>query len=185
MLSMNDLQKGTLIEFNGDVFRVVEARHRAMGRGGASLETKLKSLTTGNVLPNTFKPADKIYPAQTEQKKAQLLYREGDNFVFMDQTTYEQFNLSSEAVGDAANFIKDGDTVQVLYIKGIPNAIALPKNLSLKVTYAENAAKGDTANSPTKPITLETGLIVQAPLFIKTGDMVKVDTRTGKYLERA
>jgi elongation factor P len=185
MYSGNDLKKETLIELEGVPYKVVEYSHHAMGRGGGVVRTKLKNLVNGSVLERTFRPTDKVPAAEVERKQWQFLYREGSSLVFMDQETYEQETVDLAVVGDnLANYIAEGSPVGLFYFKDKIIGVDMPNNVVLQVTHTEPGVKGDTATSAFKPATLETGVTVNVPLFINEGDKVKVDTRTGQYLER-
>ncbi len=183
-LGVTDLKKGQVIELDGKPFRVIEYSQKVMGRGGSIVNVRLKNLIDGSVLPKTFKGADKIEPATVEHRTVQFLYADSDDYHFMDPGSFEQFQLSSDLVETARPFLKEGDNVDMQFFDGRVINIELPKNLYLKVTYAENVVKGDTTNSVQKDVTLETDHIIRVPAFIKTGDEIKVDTRTGEYLER-
>jgi elongation factor P len=155
-----------------------------MGRGGSIVNVKLKNLVDGSVIPKTFKGQDKIERAEVSNKNVQYLYTDGVDFHFMDPETFEQFQLTSEVVGDAVSYLTEGDMLNLqLFGEKIIN-VELPKNLYLEVTYTEDVVKGDTTSSVLKDATLSTGLIVKVPSFIKTGDIVSVDTTTGEYRER-
>lgn len=183
-LGVTDLKKGALIELDGKPYRVVEYAQKVMGRGGSIVNVRLKNVIDGSVIPKTFKGADKIEPATVEHKNVQYLYTDGTDYHFMDPESFEQFQLSEELVETAKDYLKEGDTVDLQRFDGRVINIELPKNLYLKVTYAESVVKGDTSSAVQKDATLETGLSIRVPSFIKTGDEVKVDTRTGEYLER-
>lgn len=185
MYGINDLKNGTVFEEGGHPWVVLESQHSKQGRSGAVLRTKLKNLVTGSTVQKTFQGSDKVTPVNLERKKAQYLYKDETSFVFMDETTYEQFNLTSDVVGGNKDYIKEGDTVELQYYKGSPISLNVPIKVPLKVTEAADADKGNTASAATKTIVLETGLSVQAPMFIKEGDIVIVDTRDGNYVERA
>lgn len=184
MYQPTDLKKGTVIQIDGQPFRVTEYAQKVMGRGGSIVNVKLKSLVTGAVIPKTFKGADKIEPAEVSTKKVQYLYADGDDFHFMDPETFEQFQLPVADMDDAGDYLKEGDEVALQFFGDRVINVELPKNLFLTVTYAEDVVKGDTTSSVLKDATLETGKIIKVPAFIKTGDVVKVDTRDGSYLER-
>lgn len=183
-LSITDLKKGTIFELDGTPYRVVEYSQKVMGRGGSIVNVKIKSLIDGRVLDKTFKGNESISPADVTTRSVQYLYNDGAVFYFMDQNNYEQFELGSDVVGDQAGYIKEGDSVQAQLFDGRVTSIELPKNVPLEVTYTENAVKGDTSSSITKEATLETGITARVPAFIKQGDIIKIDTRTGAYLER-
>ena len=184
MYGPTDLKKNVLITLDGQPYKVIEYAQKVMGRGGSIVNLRVKNLITGAVLPKTFKGQDKIEPAEVETKKVQYLYKDADKFYFMDPETFEQYELSSDLVGDSANYMKDGDEMEIQFYNGSPINLVLPKNLWLKVTYTETAVKGDTSSSVTKDATLETGVTVRVPAFIKEGDVISVDTETGDYRER-
>lgn len=181
---VTDLKKGTLVQIDGAPYRVVEYAQKVMGRGGSIVTVRLKNLVDGSVLPKTFKGADKIEPAQVENRTVQYLYNDGTSYHFMDGNTFEQFELPASLVEDAAPYLKEGNEVSLQFFNDRVINVELSKNLHLQVTYTESVVKGDTTSSVLKDATLETGLVVKVPAFIKTGDDIKVDTRTGEYLER-
>lgn len=184
MLGHTDLKKDTLIELDGAPQRVLDYSHAAMGRGGAVARVKLKNLLTGAVTERTFRSADKIPQAQIERHTMQLLYREGSNLEFMNQESYEQESVPADIIGDAARFLADGSVVQLQVWGGRVIGAEAPNNVFLQVTQTEPGARGDTATTALKPATVETGVQVMVPLFINEGDVIKVDTRDGRYLER-
>lgn len=184
MFGITDLKKGVLIQLEGKPYRVVEYSQKVMGRGGSIVNVRLKNLIDGSVIPKTFKGSDKLEPAQVENRTVQYLYNDGSTYFFMDGATFEQFELPSDMVEDAAPYLKEGTDVSLQFFDGRVINVELPNNLYLEVTYAENVVKGDTTSSVLKDATLETGLVVKVPAFIKVGDVIKVDTRTGDYLER-
>ena len=163
---------------------MVEYTQKVMGRGGSIVNVKVKNLITGALLPKTFKGQEKIEPAEVTTKKVQYLYKDDEKFYFMDPATFEQYELAADMVGDAAAYMKDGDEMEIQFYNGTAINLVLPKNLWLKVTYTETAVMGDTSTSITKDATLETGTVIKVPAFIKTGDVVSVDTETGAYRER-
>ncbi|HSX53510.1 MAG TPA: elongation factor P [Patescibacteria group bacterium] len=183
-LGVTDLKKGTIFQQDGVPFRVVEYSQKVMGRGGSIVSVRIKSLLDGRVLDKTFKGNEQLDSADVANKNVQYLYNDGSMFYFMDQKSYEQFELSADAIGDQAGYMKDGDSVQAQLFDGNVITIELPKNVPLKVTYAEDAVKGDTSSSITKDAKLETGISVKVPAFIKTGDVISVDTTTGAYRAR-
>ncbi len=185
MLSMTDLKTGVTITLEGAPYEVVKYQHSKMGRGGAVMRTTLKNLLTGNNIDRTFRDSDKFEAADLKRSKAQYLYRDGDNFVFMDSTTFEQFNIPTSTVGFASNFIIEGQEVELGLFEDQPISVQLPTKMKFKVTYAEPAIKGDTANNPSKNATIETGLELRVPMFINTDEEILVDTRDGSYVERA
>ncbi|MGZ6005377.1 MAG: elongation factor P [Candidatus Saccharimonadales bacterium] len=184
MLGVTDLKKGTIFQLDGTPYRVVEYAQKVMGRGGSIVNVKIKSLIDGKVLDKTFKGNESIEPADVTNKSVQYLYADGGKFHFMDEDSYEQFELSSEVIGDQSGYLKEGDKVQAQLFNGQVMNVELPKNVPLKVTYAEDAVKGDTSSAITKDAELETGIKVKVPAFIKTGDIISVDTTTGAYRER-
>lgn len=184
MLGITDLKTGVVFEENGQPWLVLSYEHSKMGRGGAVLRTKIKNLITGSIVEKTYKGSDKFNQVQLERKRGQYLYREGNLFSFMDTQSYDQFTLDAATVGNALDYIKEGEVIELQYYKRKPINLDLPIKVKLKVTEAEMADKGNTATAATKPIILETGLKIQAPLFIKPGDTVVVDTRTATYIER-
>ncbi len=185
MYSISDLRKELLIEIDGAPHKVVSTQHVSMGRGGAVMRTRVKNLLNGALLEKTFRPAEKISPASVTNRTAQYLYKEGSDFVFMDQQSYDQHQISSDVVSDMANYLTEGSEVILQSSGGKIIEVQLPKNVVLKATDCEPGVKGNTATAATKVCTLETGLKVNVPLFVKVGDLLKVDTRTGAYIERA
>ena len=183
-LSPTDLKKGQIFQIDGTPYRVVEYAQKVMGRGGSIVNVKIKSLTDGKVLDKTFKGNDSIEPADVSNKTVQFLYSDGSMFHFMDEATYEQFELSTQDMADQAGDLKEGDAVTAQLFEGRVIGIDLPKNVPLKVTYAEDVVKGDTTSSVLKDAEVETGITVRVPAFIKTGDTISVDTSTGAYRER-
>ncbi len=184
MYQPTDLKKGKVIQLDSKPYQVIEYSQKVMGRGGSIVNVRLKNLVDGSVIPKTFKGAEKIEPADVSHKKAQYLYNDGSNWHFMDPSDFQQFQLDKEAVEAAAPYLREGDEVDLQFFADKLINLELPKNLYLGVTYAENVVKGDTTSNVLKDATLETGLVVKVPAFIKTGDVIKVDTRTGEYLER-
>ncbi|MBA3758178.1 elongation factor P [Candidatus Saccharibacteria bacterium] len=183
-LGVTDLKKGQVFQMDGTPYRVVEYAQKVMGRGGSIVNVKIKSLLDGKVLDKTFKGSESIESADVSNKNVQYLYNDGATFFFMDEVTYEQFELSAIDMEAQAGLMKEGDRVQAqLFDERVIN-IELPKNVPLKVTYTENVVKGDTTSSVLKDATLETGISVKVPSFVKTGDVVSVDTTTGAYRER-
>lgn len=184
-LSITDLKKGTIFQYEGVPYRVVEYSQKVMGRGGSIVNVRIKSLIDGKVLEKTFKGNEQLDSADVSFQNAQYLYSDGATFYFMNEDTFEQFEVPADLVGDGAGYLKEGDRVQLQFFEGRPINVELPKNVPLKVTYTENVVKGDTANAVMKDATLETGITIRVPAFIKQDDIIKVDTRTGEYLERA
>lgn len=184
MYQPTDLKKGTVVQIDGKAYRVVEYAQKVMGRGGSIVNVKLKNLIDGSLIPKTFKGQDKIEPADVRGRSVQYLYNDADTFYFMDPETFEQFELASDVVDTAKNYLKEGDMLTLQFFDTRVINVELPKNLYLEVTYAEDVVKGDTTSSVLKDATLETGLVVKVPAFIKTGDVISVDTSTGEYRER-
>ena len=184
MYQPTDLKKGVVCQIDGKPYRVVEYAQKVMGRGGSIVNVKLKNLIDGSVIPKTFKGQDKIERAEVTNKTVQYLYSDGTDFHFMDPETFEQFQLNPEIVDTAASYLKEGDELSLQFFGDRVINVELPKNLFLEVTYTEDVVKGDTTSSVLKDATLETGLVVKVPAFIKTGDVISVDTSTGEYRER-
>ena len=184
MYQPTDLKKGTVLQIDGTPYRVVEYAQKVMGRGGSIVNVRLKNLVDGSVIPKTFKGADKIERAEVSNKTVQYLYNDGDTFYFMDPETFEQFELPAETVDSAKDFLKEGDNLSLQFFGERVINVELPKNIYLEITYAEDVVKGDTTNAVLKDATLETGRSIRVPAFIKTGDIVSVDTTTGEYRER-
>lgn len=184
MYQPTDLKKGTVVQIDGQPFRVMEYAQKVMGRGGSIVNVKLRNLMTGAVIPKTYKGQDKIEPAEVRTRKVQYLYNDGTDFHFMDPDTFEQFQLPADDVEEARDYMKDGDEVGLQFFGDKVINVELPKNLYLEVTYAEDVVKGDTTSSVLKDATLETGKVVKVPAFIKVGDIISVDTATGEYRER-
>lgn len=183
-LGVTDLKKGQVFQLDGVPYRVVEYTQKVIGRGGSIVNVKIKSLTDGKVLDKTFKGNERIEPADIINKDVQFLYTDSANFHFMDIGTYEQFELPAEDMIDKKSFMKEGDQVQAQLFNGRVINIELPKNVPLKVTYTENVVKGDTSSALTKNAKVETGITIKVPAFIKTGDIISVDTVTGSYRAR-
>jgi elongation factor P len=184
-LSITDLKKGTLFQIDGVPYRVTDYNQKVMGRGGSIVNVRIKSLIDGKVLEKTYKGNEQLDSADVSNQNVQYLYRDDNTFYFMNEETFEQFEVPADLVGDAAGYLMDGDRLQLQFFNQTPINVEMPKNVPLKVTYAENVVKGDTTSSVLKDATLETGITVKVPAFIKQGDVIKVDTRTGDYLERA
>lgn len=183
-LSITDLKKGTVFQLDGIPYRVLEYGQKVMGRGGSIVNVRIKSLIDGKVLEKTFKGNEQLDTADVTNRPTQFLYEAGGQYFFMDSENYDQFDLSAEAMEDKVGYLKEGDVVTAQLFDGNVINIELPKNVPLKVTYAENAVKGDTSSAITKEATLETGITVKVPAFIKTGDLISIDTTTGAYRER-
>lgn len=184
MISTNDFRTGLTIEVEGEIYTVVEFQHVKPGKGSAFVRSKLKNLRTGAVIERTFRAGEKVPRAHLERKEMQYLYREGDSFVFMDNETYEQVSLTPDQLGDSVKYLKDNMNIYLLTHDGNLIGVELPNFVELEVVAADPGVRGDTATGGTKSATLETGLTIQVPLFVEVGDVVRVDTRTGEYLER-
>ena len=184
MYSTTDFRKGLKIEIDGTPFEIIEFQHFKPGKGGAMVRTKLRNILNGRVLDNTFRSGEKVDRPNLESRDMQFLYHEGEQLVFMDMTTYDQMHMDAEATDGKANYLKDGQECRVLLYNEKPLDIEIPASLFLEVTETEPGAKGDTVSTVTKPATLETGVVIQVPIFVNIGDRVKVDTRTNGYLGR-
>lgn len=184
MYQPTDLKKGTLIQIDGRPYQVIEYNQKVMGRGGSIVNVKVRNLIDGSVIPKTYKGQEKIEPADVARRTVQYLYNDGEKLHFMDQTTFEQFELSVDFVPEAINYLADGKMVDLQFFEGQVISLELPKNLFLRVVYTEDVVKGDTTSSVMKDAELETGLVIKVPAFIKVGDEVSVDTESGLYRER-
>ena len=184
MLNITDLKKGALFVLNAEPYRVVEYSQKVMGRGGSIVNVKIKSLISGRVLDKTFRGSEQLESADISTRSVQYLYNDAGVYHFMDQENFTQFEIPEDLIGDQAGYIKDGDMVQLQFFKERAISLELPKNVALKVEYCETAVKGDTSTSITKDAVLETGLSLKVPAFIKTGDLISVDTLSGAYRER-
>ena len=184
MITTGDFRKGKKIEYKGDPCEIVDFQHVKMGRGGAVVRTKLKSLRTGSVLEDTFRSGEKFEAPSLEEKNMQYLYEQDDMHYFMDMESYEQIPLTSAQLDDTKKFIKENMIVKILYYKGAPMSVEPPMFVELAVAETEPAFKGDTASGGSKPATLETGAVVKVPFHIQVGDVLKIDTRTSEYIEK-
>ncbi len=181
----NSFKNGMHIELDGKVWRIVEFQHVKPGKGGAFVRTKLKALDAGNVVDRTFRAGEKFARIRTETKNVQYLYDDGSEAHFMDETTFDQFSLPHAELADALPYMQPNTSVQILEVNGKPSSIQLPASVELAVAETEPGVKGDTATNVTKTATLETGVVVQVPLFINVGDVLKVDPKEGRYISRA
>jgi len=184
LIASNDLRPGMKILLDASVYQVVEYQHHKPGKGGAIVRTKLKNLKTGAVLDRTFRPEEKILLAEIEERKMQFLYRQEEMFYFMDTSSYEQISLRTGQLGSVPNYLREEETISIQFHNGEPVDVLLPTFVQLKVRMTDPGVRGDTASGGSKPATLETGMVIQVPLFINVGDVVRVDTRTGAYVER-
>jgi len=173
-----------VINFNGDLVKVIEFQHIKLGRGGARVWTKFKKIRTGQVIENTFRSGEKIDIVRLEAVEMQFLYRDGSDYVLMNTETFEQITMPEEIFKDAAQFIKENELVKVTFFEGKPIDVEVPIFVNLKVVKTEPGIKGDTVTGASKPAILETGYTVQVPLFINAGDIIRIDTRSGQYCER-
>ena len=185
MATTNDLKNGMTLNIDGQLWTVVDFQHVKPGKGGAFVRTKLKNVLTGKVVERTFNAGVKVEVASVDRREMQYLYREGDDFVFMDVQDYDQPRIQAATVGDAADYQLEEQTVVVAFNEGEPLYVELPASVELTVSQTDPGVQGDRSTGGTKPATLETGAQVQVPLFITTGEKVRVDTRTGDYLSRA
>ena len=184
MADTSDFRTGYCIEHRNDLYVIVDFQHVKPGKGGAFVRTKLKSVTTGRVIDETFRAGEKVTEVRLERRDFQYLYREGDMFTFMNLETYDQIQLPHEQIEDIALYLKEGEKVILLLHEDRPLAVEPPYTVELRVAATDPGLRGDTAQGGSKPATMETGLVIQVPLFIEEGQVLKVDTRTGKYLGR-
>ena len=184
-ISTNDLRNGMSLDLPEGLFSVVDFQHVKPGKGGAFVRTKLKNVRTGAVIDRTYRADEKLEQAIVDKREMQYLYADGEQYVFMDNTTYDQRHVDRESLGDAAKYHKEGDAAILQLYKDEIVGVDLPASVDLEVTETEPGVQGDRVSGARKPATLETGLVVQVPLFVNTGDRVKVDTRSGEYLTRS
>ena len=182
--SAGDFRNGTTFEMEGNVYRIVEFQHVKPGKGSAFVRTKLKNVISGAVIEKTFNPSEKYPGAEIEKREMQYLYADGDLYYFMDNETYEQMPLNKEQLGDSLKFIKENMSVKILSFKGKVFSVEPPIFVELEVTYTEPGFSGNTTTTSGKPATLENGYEISVPLFVNIGDVIKIDTRTGEYMER-
>jgi len=184
MISRGELRKGITIELDGGLYQVLDFQHLKLGRGSAQTRLKLRDIRAGHTIERTFQATEKFVRARLNFKSMQYLYNDGDLYYFMDEETFEQMPLSTSQLGDTLNYLKEGMSLQVSSYKGELVGVELPITVELQVVETEPGFKGDTATAGTKPAKLETGITIQVPLFVNQGDIIKVDTRNGAYLER-
>jgi elongation factor P len=184
MIDAGDLRPGHTVERGGDLLQVVDFAHVKQGRGTAFVRAKFKNVNSGAMTEETFRPEEKFTRARIERSEAEFLYRDGESYVVMDTSTYDQFPLSPQLLGEATKWLTENDTLYLLQHEGKVLGVELPIAVELEVTYAEPGFKGDTATGGSKPATLETGVVVDVPLFVNQGERIRVDTRTGRYMER-
>ena len=185
MISAGDFRNGITLEIDGNVYQIMEFQHVKPGKGAAFVRTKIKNVMSGGVVEKTFRPTEKFPSARIDRVDMQYLYNDGDLYYFMDLETYEQLPLNHSQVEDAIPYVKENTNVTVRFFKGSAFSVEAPNFVTLEVTDTEPGFKGDTASNTYKPATVETGYTLQVPLFINTGDMIRIDTRTGEYMERA
>ncbi len=185
MYTTSDFRRGLRIEYEGQPYSIMEFEHHKPGKGASIVRTRLRNLVTGQTLSPTFRAGDKVGTPDVEDKDGTYLYANGDMFTFMDPTTFEQYEISREMLGESVGFLVDGMKVQILFYHARAVSVDLPNSVVLKIVETEPAVKGDTATNATKKAKLSTGHTVNVPLFMKEGEMVKVDTRSGEYVERA
>jgi elongation factor P len=185
VIDVNELRNGVTFELDDRLYKVIEYSHHKPGRGKATIRVKIRDLVSGSILEKSFNSSDRVQDVRLEYRVAQFLYRDGDIFHFMDTDTYEQPELGIDTLGDAANYMTEGLQVKLTFHEGRPLDIELPTSVDLRVEEAEMALKGDTATGANKTVTTETGLKVQVPLFVQSGDVIRVDTRSGTYITRA
>lgn len=185
MLNLSEIKTGKTISINNEPYIVIFHQHSKMGRAGAVLRTKIRNLKTGAVMEKTFQGADKIEEAEIAKSKAQFLYREGESYFFMDNASYEQFSLPKSILGNLTNYLIEGTEATILNFNGNPINIELPVKMEFRVVEAPPAIRGNTADGGSKQVTLETEIKVSTPLFIKVGDVIRINTETGEYVERA
>ena len=184
MISAGDFRNGVTFEMDSQVFKIVEFQHVKPGKGAAFVRTKLKNVMTGAVLERTFNPTEKVQEAQIDRKEMQYLYNDGEMYYFMDNETYEQLPLTADDLGDTLNYLVDNMNVKVMSYKGKVFGVEAPLFVELEITYTEPGFKGDTSTGATKPATTQTGYVLNVPLFVDIGDKIRIDTRTGEYMER-
>jgi elongation factor P len=184
MLNFNEIKTGRVIKLNSEPYIIIKTDHHKMGRGGAVLKVKCRNLINGNVLERTYQGAEKADEAETETKKANFMYKDKDEAYFMDNASFEQFNLPLEELGDSEKFLKEGVDVDVLYFEGKPVSINLPVKMEFKVISAPPGVKGNSAGNVNKIVEIETGAQISVPMFINEGDKIRINTDTGEYAER-
>lgn len=184
MISVNDFRTGITIELDGNLFTVVDFQHVKPGKGSAFVRSKLKNLKTGYVIEKTFRAGEKISRAHIERREMQFLYHSGEDYTFMDNQTYDQITLHEDQIGDGVKWLKDGTIIGILFHDSLAIGVEIPNFVELAVAHTDPGFKGDTATGGSKPATIETGAVVQVPLFIEIGDIIQIDTRTSTYLRR-
>jgi elongation factor P len=185
MIDTGELRKGIIIQLDNDLMRIIDYQHVKQGRGSAFVRLSMRNLRSGSTTSQTFQAGTKFPLVRLERQRAQYLYPEDGSYHFMDVDSFEQFSLNRETLGEALNYIRENDTIELLTFDGKPIDIEIPITVTLQVTQTDPGLRGDTATGGTKPATLETGVVVNVPLFVNEGDVLKIDTRTGQYIERA
>lgn len=185
MLNFNEIKTGKVIKVNAEPYIIIKTDHHKMGRGGAVLKIKCRNLINGSILEQTYQGAEKAEEADTETKKANFMYKDKEDAYFMDNSSFEQFNLNLEELGEQVQFLKDGTDVDVLYFESRPVSISLPIKMEFKVVSAPPGVKGNSAGNVNKQVEIETGAKINVPMFINEGDMIRINTDTGEYVERA
>jgi elongation factor P len=184
MASTADFKNGLTIQLDGDVYQIIEFQHVKPGKGGAFVRTRLRKFSTGQVIDKTFRAGEKVDVARVERRPLQYLYQSGDDYIFMDNESFDQFTLTKEQIGPQVKFLKDNLEVTVASYEGRVLGVDLPDTIEAAVVATDPGLKGDTASGGSKPATIETGAVITVPLFVNEGDMIRVDTRTEKYIER-
>ncbi len=184
MINVGEIRKGIMIELDGQLQQIIDFQHIKMGRGSAQIRLKMRNVRTGQVTDRSFQATEKFQRIRLDHRTVQYLYSDGDQYHFMDTESFDQMVLTRDTLGDAVNYLKDGLTMELMSYNEQPLGVELPITVDLKIEHTEPGFKGDTATGGTKPATVETGLVVQVPLFVNQGETIRVDTRTGTYLER-
>lgn len=184
MISTNDMRPGQTLDLDGELYTIVQYQHHKPGKGGAMVRTKLKSVRSGALLDKTFRADEKVQLARLDKREMQFLYADEAGFVFMDTETFEQLHIDRDFIGDLADFMAEQLMVEVQLYQGVPTGIELPPTVDLQITETEPGLQGDRSSAGNKPATLETGAVVQVPLFLEEGETIRVDTRTGNYVTR-
>ena len=185
MISAGDFRNGVTIEFEGNIYQIIEFQHVKPGKGAAFVRTKLKNIISGGVVEKTFRPTEKFENAHIERKEMQYLYNDGELYYFMDNDTFDQIPLHHDQVEEALKYLRENDEATIKFYKGAPFLVEAPQFVDLVITDTEPGFAGNTAQGALKPATVETGLVIQVPLFIESGEKVQIDTRTGEYLGRS
>jgi len=184
LINVGEIKRGIIIELDGQLQQIIDFQHIKMGRGSAQVRMKFRNVRTGQITERSFQATEKFQRVRLDRRTVQFLYSDGDQYHFMDTESFDQIALTKDQLGDAVNYLKDGLTMELLSYNDQPIGVELPITVDLRIEHTEPGFKGDTATGGTKPATLETGLVVQVPLFVNQGETIRVDTRTGTYLER-